>query len=155
GFTPFNGKVLFGGHDAAGEQGLWVTDGTAAGTHEITGITNTFSGGLFPGNLTVFNGEVLFTGSDTAGQIGLWVTDGTAAGADEITGITGASTSAPVGFAPTGFTVFNGEVLFSGTDTGGQSGLWVTDGTASDSHELTGIMGASSSGLQPGGFTVF
>jgi ELWxxDGT repeat protein len=40
GLTVFNHhEVLFNGFDAAGKQGLWVTDGTTAGTHEITGIT--------------------------------------------------------------------------------------------------------------------
>jgi len=42
--TVFNNEVLFFGHntDAASVNGgdLWVTDGTAAGTHELTGITN-------------------------------------------------------------------------------------------------------------------
>jgi len=31
---------LFRGVDANGQAGLWVTDGTAAGTHELTGISN-------------------------------------------------------------------------------------------------------------------
>jgi ELWxxDGT repeat protein len=66
-FTAFNGKVLFNGLDTAGNNALWVTDGTAAGTHEIIGgiIGNAFL------DLTVFNGEVLFRGADSA----IWVTE--------------------------------------------------------------------------------
>ena len=36
--TVFNGKALFTGADTAGHLGLWMTDGTAAGTQELTGI---------------------------------------------------------------------------------------------------------------------
>jgi ELWxxDGT repeat protein len=75
--------ALFNGSDTAGNSGLWVTDGTAAGTFELT----TFVLGhqvpvvLSPFNLTFFNGEVLFQGVDPfGGQKGLWVTNGTAAG---------------------------------------------------------------------------
>jgi ELWxxDGT repeat protein len=37
--------------DAAGNQGLWVTDGTTAGTHEIA-VSGANSGGLSPTDLT-------------------------------------------------------------------------------------------------------
>src|ERR1700722_17136785 len=39
GFTVFNGETLFDGQDAANTSGLWVTNGTAAGAHELTGIS--------------------------------------------------------------------------------------------------------------------
>jgi ELWxxDGT repeat protein len=55
--------VLFNGFDAAGKQGLWVTDGTTAGTHEITGISGANSNGLAPADLTVLPGAVT-AGSD-------------------------------------------------------------------------------------------
>jgi ELWxxDGT repeat protein/probable HAF family extracellular repeat protein len=145
--------VMFAGTDAAGDRGVWVTDGTAAGTHELTGISGTYSGGLFggstgfPPDFTAFNGKVLFSGLDAAGTIGLWVTDGTAGGTYELTNITNAKlTGLFSGYFP-GFTVFNGEVLFNGNDAAGNAGLWVTDGTAAGTHELTGINGASPVGL--------
>ena len=31
-------KMLFSGNDARGQTGLWESNGTAAGTHELTGI---------------------------------------------------------------------------------------------------------------------
>ena len=60
---------------------MWVTDGTAAGTHELTGISGVFTGsfGFEPQNMTVFNGEVLFEGRNASGIYGMWVTNGTAA----------------------------------------------------------------------------
>jgi ELWxxDGT repeat protein len=39
----FNNKVLFAGLDASNQTELWVTDGTAAGTHELTGISGAFT----------------------------------------------------------------------------------------------------------------
>src|SRR5262249_60401645 len=89
--TVFNGKVLFAGLDTANQIGLWVTDGTAAGTHEITGISGANATGLlqFPGgtgspDFTVFNGEALFNGVDAHRARGLWETAGTAPGTPQL-----------------------------------------------------------------------
>jgi ELWxxDGT repeat protein len=163
--TVFNGKVLFNGIDSAQLSGLWVTDGTAAGTHELTGIAGAYTGGptggapggLDPKDLTVFGNKVLFEGTDASGVVGLWVTDGTAAGTHELTGINGAYSGGIFGtnFFPY-FTVFHNEVLFQGADANGQEGLWVTNGTAAGTHQLTGIKGANTSGagLDPEDLTV-
>ncbi len=160
GFTVFNGEVLFQAQDAAYQNGLWVTDGTAAGTHEITGISGAFAEGLFHGlasalDFVVLNGKVLFNGVDAAYQNGLWVTDGTAAGTHEITGFSGDTGSVLGGPSPPDLTVFNNEVLFNGLDAAGNNGLWVTDGTAAGTHELTGIRGANAAGVNPHYMTVF
>ena len=137
-FTLYNGKVLFNGTNASGEAGLWVTDGTVNGTHELTGISGDDSSGLEPADLTVYNGKVYFYGLETDQTAGLWVTDGSSAGTHEL---------APV--SPSDLTVLNGKLLFDGLD----GGLWVSDGTAAGTHELTSISAADSSGLEPGGFT--
>ena len=81
-------EALFGGD----QSGLWVTNGTAAGTHELTGIKGADPSGLSPSDFTVFNNEVLFEGFDSSGERSLWVTNGTVAGTHEITGISGAFT---------------------------------------------------------------
>jgi ELWxxDGT repeat protein len=148
--TVFNGHVLFNGTDSSGQLGLWETDGTAAGTHELTGIpgAQTTGSGLYPSDLTVLNGHVLFGGVDSSGQLGLWETDGTAAGTHELTGIAGAQTKGS-GLSPSDLTVLNGQVLFSGVDSAGHTGLWTTDGTAAGTHELTNVGGASTTGLAP------
>jgi ELWxxDGT repeat protein len=138
--------VLFDGTDSAGDQGLWVTNGIAAGTSElISGVT--------PSDLALFNSEVLFA-DDVSGNFGLWVTNGTAAGTSELTGITGANTT-NAGFDPVSLTILNGEVLFNGTDGAGDQGLWVTNGTAAGTQEITGITGAYIGGLDPGDLTTF
>jgi ELWxxDGT repeat protein len=77
---------LFAGTDADGIRGLWVTDGTAAGTYEITGIVGAFAGGIFGGStgfvpdFTSFNGAVVFSGSDSAGKPGLFLANGSPPG---------------------------------------------------------------------------
>jgi ELWxxDGT repeat protein len=119
--------------DAAGNNGLWVTNGTSAGTYELTNIS---SGGLNPSGLALFNNEVLFNGLDAAGHHGLWVTNGAAAGTYEITNISGANSG---GLQPSDLTVFNNEVLFNGLDAADRQELWVTNGTASGTHELNGM----------------
>ena len=86
------------------------TNGTAAGTQELTGIVGAASTGATPTDFTVFNGKALFNGANAAGHLGLWVTNGTAAGTQELTSIAGAATT---GLDPTDMTVFNNEVLFN------------------------------------------
>jgi hypothetical protein len=44
--------VLFGGIDASGQHGLWVTNGTSKGTLELTGISGAGVGGLNPNDPT-------------------------------------------------------------------------------------------------------
>jgi ELWxxDGT repeat protein len=96
---------------------------------------------------------VLFQGVDASGDIGLWETNGTASGTFELAPITGAAST---GLSPFDLTGYNGEVLFSGSDTTG-NGLWETDGTAAGTQELTGIAGADASGLSlfPTDLTVY
>ena len=150
--TIFNNEVLFNGLDAAGNNGLWTTDGTASGTRELTTISGANATGVDPFYLTPFKHEVIFNGDDAIGNRGLWVTDGTAAGTHEVTGIKNASAA---GVNPSDLTVFKGEVVFNGIDGAGKNGLWVTNGTAAGTHEVTGIVGADPSGLNPSDLTVF
>src|SRR5258708_31074703 len=85
GFVALGNRVLFDANDTTGRQGLWVTDGTAAGTSLITDVP---SG---PKNLVAFGNEVLFNANASAGSAGLWVTDGTAAGTSELAGAAAAT----------------------------------------------------------------
>ncbi|MEY9748875.1 ELWxxDGT repeat protein/VCBS repeat-containing protein [Bradyrhizobium japonicum] len=152
-------KVIFAGSDVNGARVLWVTDGTGAGTHELSGISGTYQGGLglLPIDLVAFKDLVLFEGKDANGNLNLWVTDGTAAGTHELTGISGANPGglfSNFGNPNPDFTVFNGRVLFNGLNGDGTFGLWVTDGTAAGTHELTGISGANSNGLMPRNMTI-
>ena len=101
-FTRLSGsQILFAGVDAAGNIGLWTTDGTSSAT-EIT-VAGAYSGGLFAGTaalpiepkFTVINGRMLFYGLDASGQSALWSTDGTSAGTTEL-----AVAGGPAGLLP-------------------------------------------------------
>jgi ELWxxDGT repeat protein len=148
--TVFGNKVLFSGVDDRGISGLWVTDGTAAGTAELT-VAGAASAGLSVAKLTVVGNKVFFSGNDLSGRPGLWVTDGTAAGTTEVV-VPGASTT--LGLSPTDLEAVGGELVFTGFDSAGipklQSpsnplgldipgdySLFVTDGTAAGTHQLS------------------
>src|SRR5207244_2844920 len=65
GFTVLGNRALFEGEDATGAAGLWVTDGTSAGTGELI-VAGSDASGLFTNviapHLTVFAGKALFVG---------------------------------------------------------------------------------------------
>jgi hypothetical protein len=100
--------------------------------HAIKGADTS---GLAPSDLTVYNGEVLFRGLDQSSRPQLWVTNGTAVGTHELTGIVGAATTS-AGFDPSGFTLYDGVVLFNGIDSSGHSELWKTNGTTAGTIEV-------------------
>ncbi len=70
--------VLFNGYNANHISGLWITDGTSAGTSEIP-VSNASSSGLIIQGMTAFGNKALFDGRDANDFQGLWVTDGTSA----------------------------------------------------------------------------
>ena len=153
-FTVYNGEVLFNGRDNAATplQSLWTTNGTAAGTKEVTGINGAASTGVNPSDMTVFNGSVLFNGVDTAGHLGLWVTNGTGArnpGADR------RLAASATGIDPTDMTVFNGEVLFNGVDANGLSGLWANGTEPAQRSSSREEAPRAPTGLNPTDMTVF
>ena len=116
--TVFGNEVLFDGFDASVDDNLWVTNGTGAGTSELT-VAGAYSGGLFPPYFTVFGNEVLFDGVDASDHNNLWVTNGTGAGTSELT-VAGAYSG---GLSPSDFTVFGNEVLFDGYDASDHESL--------------------------------
>jgi hypothetical protein len=66
--TVFGSEILFSGLDSNGLSGLWVTDGTANGTHELfaqaTGATAAKDPqGLSPIDLTILNGKAFLVAS--------------------------------------------------------------------------------------------
>ncbi len=63
--------MLFAGFDASEQVGLWETDGTAGGTHELTGIAGAYDTGLGldPKDFSVDDGEVLFAGVDAKASV--------------------------------------------------------------------------------------
>jgi hypothetical protein len=107
--------LLFTGFDQNGDDNLWVTDGTAAGTSEIS-VAGVASEGLFgPDPIPYFaalpGGR---NGIDAKGDFNLWVTNGTAAGTSEIS-LT--NKQDPGGFNPQFMTAFGSKVLLETPST--------------------------------------
>jgi hypothetical protein len=71
-FTPLGTKAVFAGEDTSFHYGLWVTDGTLAGTSELA-VPGARAGGLFAitfhPDLTVFGGKALFEGYDASNRL--------------------------------------------------------------------------------------
>jgi ELWxxDGT repeat protein len=149
GFTVLGARALFEGYDAGGIDGLWVTDGTSAGTSELA-VAGSFAGGLFSDvstpDLTVLAGKAVFVGEDTSGGISLWTTDATGAGTSELTVAGSNANGLFFNVITPDFTVLGDKVLFAGQDATGKSNLWVTDGTAGGTSELA-VAGANAGGL--------
>ncbi len=157
-----NPVVLFNATDSDGHQGLWESDGTAAGTFEIGGLD---SAGISGANVdfdptsfaNVGNGE-LFRALDADDDVGLWFTNGSPGGTFEIggpgdTGVAGAASLALGGLDPYAFFSLGSEVIFQGTDSSGDIGLWATNGTLAGTFEIGGVgdggvAGVPSTGLR-------
>src|SRR5262249_15548304 len=83
-FTPVGDRGYLNPHDGGSGQELWVTDGTAAGTHLVKDIdpTNNAPFGFpeGPTQLTAYKGKVYFIANDGVTGNELWKSDGTEAG---------------------------------------------------------------------------
>ncbi len=151
-FTVIGNRMLFVGTDSHFLNNLWVTDGTSAGTKELT-VSGACSSGLFSqfgkdsllhANFTVLGKRAFFAGMDAGGRISLWVTNGTLRGTTDIK----ASGAYSQGLNPKYFSVVGNRVFFNGLDASGSEQLWVSDGTSSGTEKLK-VKGASPAGLNP------
>ena len=133
--TSSSTKVVFNGVDANFTNQLWVTDGTSAGTNELTNITYYYNS-LNPTNITALGNVAVFRGQNGSGVYGLWVTNGTQNGTYELQNIPNAASS---GISPGDITAFGHRALFDGEDASGNDEIWSTDGTAANTKELTSI----------------
>ena len=130
---------MFDGEDTSSHLGLWITDGTVAGTSEVQ-VAGASSSGLFNSGLTpdftVLGGKALFAGSDAKSNYSLWVTDGTSAGTSELTSASAYSSGLFYFRIAPDITVLNGtEAVFEGEDTLDHLNLWVTNGTSAGKSE--------------------
>jgi ELWxxDGT repeat protein len=139
--TVFGDKALFLNQNVNDTNGLWVTDGTAAGTFELggpenSGIAGRHFSGLVPEDLTSARNKVFFVATDTDDFRGLWVTDGTTSGTVEVGGLNNAGISgAPASeFDPSSMESFGNGVIFSFGNS-----LWVSDGTASGTTNIANV----------------
>ncbi len=116
GFTTLGSKVVFSSGFA-----LYVTDGTVAGTVNLSGVNvDAFA---------VAGSNVFFT--DYRSPSGIFVSDGTAAGTRQIT-VPGLQSSNSVA----SITAVGSSVVFEGMDGSGKAALFSSDGTIAGTGEL-------------------
>jgi ELWxxDGT repeat protein len=141
-----NGKVLFkaGINDyIGGNEDLWVSDGTAAGTSLLKAAT----GVSYPSFITVLNnGKAVFDSYDTINGTELWITDGTAAG----TSLVNAGTDVP--YIQSAALLANGKTVLSSYDAINGTELWITDGTPAGTNLVKDIFTGTDSS-NPHSFT--
>jgi uncharacterized repeat protein (TIGR01451 family) len=137
--VALHGSVLFQATDGAAGFGLWVSDGTAAGTVRLASSSSVLAAG---------RDKAWFILSGVQGS-DLWVTDGTPAGTHMLRHI-----------APGGADAFYPELrpvgqmlLFSGFDDAHGLELWRSDGTAAGTALLQDIAPGPAPS-SPQGFTV-
>jgi ELWxxDGT repeat protein len=119
---------------------LYVTDGTAAGTHLVADI-NPGSGSSSPTPIASIGNRLFFTASDPAYGIELWSTDGTTSGTTRLSDIKpGATSSFAAGdWANGSYAIVNGQFFFAADDGVNGSELWRSDGTAAGTVRVTDI----------------
>jgi ELWxxDGT repeat protein len=167
--TAFGADALFEGTSGeataagpAGTPGLWITDGTQAGTRPIAGPTDpgqpyttnaNAAGGGFTVVATAAGGtEAFFAGTTAAAGTELWVTNGTDAGTVQVADIDpGAGSSSPAFITALGV----GRAILTANDGTDGPQLWITDGTAGGTALLKVIDPTNDNAFQRGfsGFT--
>ena len=124
--TSYNGLVVFHVADSTGDEALWRSDGTPAGTfvlHETGALTP-----QQPGNIAVSHGALYFGVYTDSADASVWSTDGTTAGTTQVMAFTNAAS------AVQSLTDMAGTLYF----TGDSGSLWKTDGSAAGTVELGG-----------------
>jgi len=145
--ASLNGRLYFLARSDT-SAGLWVSDGTPAGTQPLKVSSLPLPPGVFPPDfLTVANGALYFLTSEPGGEM-LWQTDGTPAGTTAVTTI---PRSASGGLAH-GLMSVGGQLFFVASDDAHGQELWTSDGTTGGTHILKDIV-AGPNGLNPMGLT--
>jgi ELWxxDGT repeat protein len=144
--TSFNGKLLFTASTAAGTQ-VWTSDGTGAGTTQVSSI-NAGGGGGSPNGLTVVGSTLFFVANDGVDGTQIWKTDGTSANTTMVTDINAKGG----GISPSHLTNVNGTLFFSANDGTNGNQLWKSDGTAGGTTMVTST-NASGGGIAPQNLT--
>jgi ELWxxDGT repeat protein len=132
----FNGALFFAAYGATGE-GLWKSDGTAAGTVLVKNI-NSY-------DLTDVNGTLYFNGNEGTHGNELWKSDGTTAGTVLVKDINPGSGSSV--FSDSNLSNVNGTLYFKANDGIHGEELWKSDGTEAGTVMVKDIYPGSSSSL--------
>ena len=126
--TLFNGAIYFL-CVCDSSMGLWMSDGTGAGTFPVVGIDHMSYPS--PNGLTVYNGALYFSGNGSE----LWKSDGSALGSVLVKDINPGSAGAQV----RDINVINNKLFFIADDGSSGQELWVSDGSESGTNLVLDI----------------
>jgi ELWxxDGT repeat protein len=147
-FKAVNNTCVFLGRDGYSSQGVWVTDGSAKGTKQISTVDLT--GTTEP---AVLGSYYYFNGNDASTGVELWRTNGTSSGTTRVADLNPGSGSS----SPSNLTVLGGKIYFT-ADAGGGLGreLYVYDPAATPPMVLAAnINPTAGAGSDPRNLTVF
>lgn len=139
-FSVSGNTMFFGGYDAVNGNELWVTDGTAAGTHIVKDI-KTGTGNSSPWAFCKIGADVFFTCMQTGLERKLWKTDGTDAGTVQI------PVSEPFFILDNAVGIVNNKMIFYAHNTVDGYEPYVSDGTAAGTFMLANIHPSGNSWL--------
>ncbi len=143
--TAVGDMLFFTANDGVHDRELWVSDGTAAGTHMVKDILTTPAdyAPYWPGGLTAINGLLYFSATDGVHGYEPWISDGTEAGTHMIKDIEPAA--GVFGSDPVGYTELNGIVYFNAKTRLYGEELWRTDGTDAGTYQVADLTPGSGS----------
>lgn len=141
--TQVGHTIFFAANDGVHGTELWKTDGTAAGTKMVKDI-RTGSKSSNPENLVNVNGRLFFTANDGTHGRELWKSNGTAAGTKLVKDL---NTAPKDGYGGTDTYIHEGSAFAIGNQLYflvdwcciGTSGLYVSDGTAAGTRQVSGV----------------
>ena len=148
-FVPMgNGKMLFRIDDgtAPTHRNLWFSNGTIAGTRQITNsyVADSRSGAWAtnPENIVYLpaTGKAYFRGWDITNGYELWTTDGTVAGTQRLKSINALGDA-----TPDVLTVIGDKILMRAFDGSHGQEPWISDGTAAGTIALGDVNTAGAS----------
>ena len=121
--TEVNGEVFFVADDGRTGSELWKTDGTEAGTVQVSDIFPGFEGSQ-PSQLTALGNELFFVALDEDNEFDLWKSDGTESGTVLVF-----DANANGVYYPTELTASGSRIFFTAYESASGYELWSTDGT--------------------------
>lgn len=145
--TAVGSAAYFTATDDVGRNGLWKSDGTAAGTVFLKYVDAS--------SLTDVNGTLFFTAYDVTNGQELWKSDGTVAGTtlvrdiypgtSTVYGYYGGTYIVPNSSSPSSLTNVNGRLYFTADNGIHGRELWTSDGTEAGTFLVKDIQGGIAS----------
>jgi ELWxxDGT repeat protein len=144
--TSFDDRLFFIAFDTLHGYELWVSDGTAGGTHLFMDVWPGTESGLYlgqvalwAGTMKVMNGRLYFIASTGAAGYELWQTDGTVAGTSVVKHIAATREGAVSVTMQTPLEVVGNNLFFLALDAHLKTVLWKSDGTSAGTSMVSDI----------------